>query len=84
MRRKHNPWVALVALILLATLLLLTCAGCKSASATGPDRFTWETYTDNKATAGVYIITDNETGVRYLYVKLGYGGGLTVLQDAEG
>ena len=27
-------------------------------------------------------ITDNETGVQYLWIKSGYGGGLTVLQPA--
>ena len=31
MRRKHNPMVALVALILLATILVWICAGCSLA-----------------------------------------------------
>lgn len=31
-----------------------------------------------------YIVTDTETGVQYLFVKSGYGGGLTVLVDADG
>ena len=30
------------------------------------------------------IIIDKETGVNYLYVCRGYGGGLTPLLDAEG
>lgn len=31
MRRKHNPWVALVALLLLVTLLVAVCTGCTEA-----------------------------------------------------
>ena len=30
------------------------------------------------------IIVDKETGVNYLFVHRGYGGGLTPLLDAEG
>ncbi|MDX9917690.1 MAG: DUF6440 family protein [Gudongella sp.] len=30
------------------------------------------------------IIVDRETGVNYLYVSEGYGGGLTVLVDKDG
>ena len=30
------------------------------------------------------IIVDRETGVNYLFVQRGYGGGLTPLLDAEG
>lgn len=30
------------------------------------------------------VIIDKETGVNYLYVCHGYGGGLTPLLDAEG
>ena len=30
------------------------------------------------------IIVDKETGVNYLYVGRGYGGGLTTLLDADG
>ena len=31
-----------------------------------------------------YVIVDKETGVNYLYVHCGYGGGLTPLLDKEG
>ncbi len=34
--------------------------------------------------AGYKIIIDTQTGVHYLYVHGGYGGGLTALLDAEG
>ncbi len=30
------------------------------------------------------VLVDRETGVNYLYTASGYGGGLTVLVDAEG
>lgn len=30
------------------------------------------------------VIVDKETGVNYLYVHRGYGGGLTPLLDADG
>lgn len=32
----------------------------------------------------IEIIVDMETGVRYLFTKSGYAGGLTPLIDAEG
>ena len=50
----------------------------------GKDRF------DIKETEGVTLFTDaiviidKETGVNYLYVCRGYGGGLTPLLDSDG
>ena len=85
MNRKHNPMVALVALLLLALLLLL--AGCSApAAAEEPEsspRFIIE-YAENDTPEayGVRIITDTETGTQYLYVKCANSGGLTVLQPA--
>lgn len=32
----------------------------------------------------VKVIVDKETGVNYLFVQAGYGGGLTPLLDAKG
>lgn len=84
MNRKHNALVALVALLLLTALLLLV--GCtEPAAATGEDwngpRFIAERQ-DSNIFDSIQIITDTETGVQYLWVKAGYGGGLTVLQPA--
>ena len=31
-----------------------------------------------------FVIVDKETGVNYLYVGRGYGGGITPLLDADG
>ena len=82
MKRKHNPWVSLVALLLLVTLLVTVCTSCgvTQAEAEEPYRFTVERMYSNRM--DTYIITDKETGVQYLYVSSGYGGGLTVLQPA--
>ena len=33
---------------------------------------------------GTCILLDKQTGVNYLYVSSGYGGGLTVLLDQDG
>jgi hypothetical protein len=80
--------VALVAMLLLAVLLL--CAGC-SAPAEAEEvgepesspRFIVERAENDKPEAYVVrIITDTETGTQYLFIKSGYGGGLTVLQPA--
>ena len=35
--------------------------------------------------SGVHLVLrDRETGVQYLFVQVGYAGGLTVLVDADG
>lgn len=83
MNRKHNPWVSLVALLLLVTLLVAICTGCGAteAEAEEPDRLTIER-AGADCGADIYIITDNETGVQYLFVDSYYSGGLTVLQPA--
>lgn len=83
MNRKHNPWISLVALLLLFTLLVTVCTGCGAteAEAEEPDRFTVENVVDT-ITVSAYVLTDKETGVQYLYVDGGDGGGLIVLQPA--
>jgi len=37
-----------------------------------------------KGLIGTVILRDKDTGVHYLYVAAGYGGGLTVLLDENG
>ena len=37
-----------------------------------------------KGLLGTVILRDKKTGVHYLYVNWGYGGGLTVLLDENG
>ncbi len=46
-------------------------------------RFTtvWE---ESGLTQDIKVLVDKETGVNYLFVRWGYGGGLTPLLDAQG
>ena len=41
-----------------------------------------EVYSQEMGTVKIYV--DKQTGVNYVYVAHGYGGGLTVLLDSEG
>lgn len=89
MTRKHNPLVALAALVILATILVLTCTGCGTKDPVKTykesDRFTVERYYYGLADMpDCYIITDTETGVQYLACHMARGMGLTVLQPGEG
>lgn len=81
MNRKHNPWVALVALLLL-TALLLTLVGCTDTTdVEEPEspRFNIETVQHTNVTY-IHIITDTETGAQYMMAQYGQGIGLTVLE----
>ena len=77
MRRKHNPLVALLALLLLALIVTWICGGCAIETAAArsetPPRFAVE-YAGNQCS----IITDNETGVQYLLYRetTNYGNGI--------
>lgn len=67
----------------LALSLLLT--GCESAEVSGGTVLRFNGAFLNITSVNAKIITDNETGVQYLFVSDGYGqGGLTVLVDADG
>lgn len=88
MKRKSNPWVALIALLLLLVLVVCACTGCATVEAAEPEspRFIAERVESPKYIT-ITIITDTETGVQYMFVKDGYGAGLTVLEpspDKEG
>lgn len=111
MNRKHNPMLSLVALLLAAIILVLTCAGCGIDTEAAERNahhaaITEATETETTAPAaepahltrfeidwepgggwhvnGIYVITDNHTGVQYLYIKDANGGGLTALLPGEG
>lgn len=84
MNRKANPWVSLVALMLLVVVLVSICAGCCTANAEEPGsvgmgRFTVDSRQSTRA-GNLYVITDTETGVQYLSVGSGYGIGVTKLE----
>lgn len=87
----------LPALALAAALALAGCgntaAGASDASVSqttgGAARFSvYDSDGDEHKAAGVtyctYVVQDNQTGVRYLYFKCGYGGGMTPLLRADG
>lgn len=67
--------------LLLVTLLLCGC-GKKEAEET-QRRFTIEYKQLVGAFGSISIIRDTETGKAYLFVKSGYGGGLTILEEGE-
>ncbi len=87
MNRKHNPWAALVGL-LLGLLLVILCAGCASTDATEPTemagRFVIEAHSMDGSIYGVRVITDTETGVQYLVYTNGQGCAMAALQEKEG
>lgn len=85
MYHKNNPWLSLVALLIMALILVFTCTGCTDAEAAEMEtepapRFTQEIH---QISAGEYahIITDTETGVKYLFVDGYKAGGLCKLED---
>lgn len=84
MNLKYNPWLSLVALLLLALILTLTCTGCTVRASWGDaETETAPRFTRERASDNCTIITDTQTGVQYLYYHAGYGGGLCVLQPGE-
>lgn len=80
MQRKHNPYVALVALLLIALITTWICVGCHAETdETEPDkRFTVETHLVSGHV--LQIITDSETGVQYLFYRTADAGGITKLE----
>ena len=81
MRIKNNPWVSIVALVLLAAILVLVCTGCAAeAEEDARSRFTVEFARNFNGTDQLYIITDTETGVQYLLADVYNGAGLTKLE----
>lgn len=70
--------------IALAAALALVLAGCtRGIEHTDERQFEDGRFVSDSNISG-YVVTDTETGVQYLYVGRGYGGGMTVLVDADG
>ena len=91
MNFKYNPWLSLVAMVLLALILVLACTGChvqENATALEPqaetETETWPRFTREYAGGYCIILTDTQTGVQYLYYGNGTGGGLCVLEPGDG
>lgn len=78
MQRKHNPYLAILALLLLALIVTWICGGCSvhaDAAEKKVERFTVE-YAGNCLS----VITDRETGVQYLLYRetSNYGKGIGI------
>ena len=90
MRRKHNPWISLVALLLLVTLLVTICTGCttRNTSSTkteyGDPDDAPEMMTVVDSTMGYTIYKHDETGVHYFCRDGGYGRSVCVMVNADG
>jgi hypothetical protein len=89
MRRKHNPLVALLALLLLALIVTWICGGCSADVNPTPDymiepgRFTTEETFRSGSHRGSFL-TDTETGVQYLFIYNGGGIAMTKLETGDG
>ena len=88
MKRGHTISTAP---ILLASILALTCIGCRDAQAERPTGDT-ETVSDHRFSVthrealgvrSIRVITDTETGVQYLVYSDNNGIGLTKLEAPE-
>lgn len=69
----------IIATILAVTLLIAGCSDMANVSA-GQDN----TMVLVESSRDYLICADNDTGVMYLYIKGGTGGGLTVMLNADG
>lgn len=74
-------------------MMAASLSGCDSTTSSAntsektradEDRFMEIRTNDDMLGCYTYIYVDNETGVMYLFVKDGYGGGLTVMVDKDG
>lgn len=84
MNRKMNPWVSLIALLILVAVLAMVCTGCVTeAGAATERRFAVKTEQGAANIEGISIITDTETGNQYLWVDGYNGGGLAEISPAE-
>lgn len=66
------------------TTLALTLSGCikEGAQKDFGGRFSMKYYNGSFDTA-ICVITDKQTGREYLFVKSGYGGGLTTMPSQK-
>lgn len=85
MRRKNNPWVSLVALILLAVILVLTCTGCNTTKTEyAESEEAPKTMTVVDETLGYTIYKHDTTGVHYFCRDGGYGKAVCVMVNPDG
>ena len=70
--------ISLLMLMLMPMLVLCGCEGKEAELNGGYDRFKTIDY------SGCEVYVDSQTRVMYLFVKRGYGGGLTVIVNPDG
>ena len=70
-------------LIALVVMLLLLCGCGKKETEETQQRFAIEYQQTFSVQSNSCIIRDSETGKAYLFVRSGYGGGLTILEEGE-
>lgn len=89
MRLKHNPWISLLAALVMTVIVLLYFTGCGAsaeaeaeaeAEAKEPPRFTGEYAGIETGIARYYTITDTKTGAQYLLVCNSYGMAMAELE----
>lgn len=75
----------IIAIVLSAILICIMLCGCKGSGdrAFTSNRFEIITY-QHDINYEETILYDRETGVMYVWVREGYGGGLSPLYDSEG
>ena len=85
MNRKSNPWVSMVALMLLLTILVLICTGCNPTKTEydDPDSAP-KMMTVVDETMGYTIYRHDETGVHYFCRDGGYGRAVCVMVNPDG
>lgn len=78
----------IISILICVCILMCSLAAC-GCSATAEDKeFTNRVIVIEECNLGFgvnsYILVDTNTGVLYQFIKSGYGGGLTVMLDADG
>ena len=73
-----------IAVVIFALIAVMLCSCTYNVQKSEDEQIGDERFVADKAMEGSIIVTDTETGVQYLFVKHGYGGGLTVLVDENG
>ena len=73
MKQKGNPWVSLIALLLLITVVVCVCAGCEGS------------FTAVERTRQYTVYRHNETGVHYFCKGTARGGkAICVMLNPDG
>lgn len=81
---KHNPYISLLAALLLALVLTFVLSGCSIQALVEAEKESPRfelTYQQSLDGGVIEIITDTETGRQYLFVEDYYKGGLALMPE---